>query len=98
MVIPALVGLAIVHGFAFGLPLYTTDSPGHGPELAYLSDKNGVMTRHDVSQYAEAIASLLSFPHRLNLMKQAAMAQGDELCLAHSVRRFVKALVECSRL
>lgn len=98
MVLPSLVGLAIVHGFAFGVPLHTTDSPSHGPELAYLSDKNGVMTRHDVSQYAEAIASLLSFPHRLEAMKQAAMAQGDELRLDHSARRFVKALVECSRL
>src|SRR5467141_820535 len=89
MVLPSLVGLAIVHGFAFGLPLHTTDSPGHGPELAYLSDKNGVMTRHDVYQYAKAIASILSFPHRLETMKQAAMAQGDDLQLPYSVRRFV---------
>lgn len=89
MVLPSLVGLAIVHGFAFGLPLQTTDSPGHGPELDYLSDKNGVMTRHDIFQYAEAIASLLSFPDRLEAMKHAAMAQGDELGLAHSARRFV---------
>jgi L-malate glycosyltransferase len=89
MVLPSLVGLAIVHGFAFGLPLHTTDSPGHGPELAYLSDKNGVMTRHDVYQYAKAIASILSFPHRLETMKRAAMAQGDDLQLPYSVRRFV---------
>jgi glycosyltransferase involved in cell wall biosynthesis len=92
MVLPSLVGLAIVHGFAFGLPLHTTDSPGHGPELDYLSSKNGVMSRHDVSQYAEAIASLLLSPHKLEAMKQAAMAQGDELHLSHSARRFVSGI------
>jgi glycosyltransferase involved in cell wall biosynthesis len=97
MVLPSLVGLAIVHGFAFGLPLQTTDSPGHGPEIDYLSDKNGVMTRHDVSQYAEAIASLLSFPHKLEAMKHAAMAQGDELQLPHSVRRFVDGVTAFSK-
>ena len=89
MLLPVLVGLAIVHGFAFGLPLITTDSPGHGPEFAYLSGNNGVVTKLDVSQYAEAIASLLSFPHRLEAMKCAAMAQGNELRLDHSARRFV---------
>ncbi|MEK6639965.1 MAG: glycosyltransferase [Nitrospirota bacterium] len=97
MVLPSLVGLAIVHGFAFGLPLQTTDSPGHGPELDYLSDKNGVMTRHDIFQYAEAIASLLSFPDRLEAMKHAAMAQGDELQLPHSVRRFMGGITAFSR-
>lgn len=92
MVLPSLVGLAIVHGFAFGLPLHTTDSPGHGPELDYLSSKNGVMSRHDVFQYAEAIASHLFSPHKLEAMKQAAMAQGDELHLSLSARRFVSGI------
>ena len=89
MVLPSLVGLAIVHGFSFGLPLVTTDSPGHGPELDYLSGNNGVMTRFDIPQYVEAIGALLSSPQRIEAMKQAAMAQGDELGLAHSARRFV---------
>ncbi|HKQ33726.1 MAG TPA: glycosyltransferase [Nitrospiraceae bacterium] len=92
MVLPSLVGLAIVHGFAFGLPLHTTDSPGHGPELDYLSGKNGIMTKHDVVQYAETIASLFFSPHKLDAMKQAAMAQGDELQLPHSARRFVSGI------
>ena len=58
MVIPGLVGLAIVHGFAYGLPLITTKHGFHSPEIEYLSDKNGVITRHDISHYAEAMASL----------------------------------------
>ncbi len=95
--IPGLVGLAIVHGFAFGLALHTTNSPGHGPELDYLSGKNGVISRHDISHYAEAIASLLFSPQRLEAMKQAAMAQGDELQLHHSVHRFVDGITTFSQ-
>ena len=65
MVIPGLVGLAIVHGFAYGLPLITTQHDFHSPEIEYLSADNGVISKHHVSQYAEVIASLLSFPHNL---------------------------------
>ncbi|MBA2486883.1 MAG: glycosyltransferase [Nitrospira sp.] len=37
LVIPGLVGLAIVHGFAFTLPLITTQRDFHSPEIEYLS-------------------------------------------------------------
>lgn len=96
MVIPSLVGLVIVHGFAFGLPLLTTDSPGHGPELEYLNENNGVMTGRDPSRYAEAIRTLLSSPLRLEAMKRSALAQGDTLKLEHAVRRFVNGITQLS--
>lgn len=89
LVIPGVVGLAIVHGFAFGLPLVTTDTPGHGPELDYLSETNGVMTEPDILQYAESIKALLTAPVKLESMKQSARAQGDALYLPLSVKRFV---------
>jgi glycosyltransferase involved in cell wall biosynthesis len=97
IVIPSLVGLVIVHGFAFGLPLLTTDSPGHGPELEYLNENNGVMTGHDPSRYAEAIRMLLSSPPRLEAMKRSALAQGDALKLEYSVRRFVNGITQLSK-
>jgi len=97
MVIPGLVGLAIVHGFAYGLPLVTTQHDFHSPEIEYLSADNGVISKHHVSQYAEVIASLLSLPHKLEAMKLAAMAQGDELKLHYSVRRFVDGITALSQ-
>ncbi len=97
LVIPGLVGLALVHGFAFGLPLITTDFPGHSPELEYLSENNGAMTRIDISQYAEAIGALLSSPQRLEAMKHSAMAQGDDLYLPCSVRRFADGITGLSQ-
>ncbi len=97
MVIPSLVGLVIVHGFALGLPLLTTDSPGHGPELEYLTENNGVMTGRDPSHYAEAIRMLLSSPSRIEAMRCSALAQGDTLKLEYSVRRFVNGITQLSK-
>jgi len=90
MVIPNLVGLVIVHGFAFGLPLLTTDSPGHGPELDYLSESNGVMTKMDVHEYVKAIEILLASPQKLQVTRRSAKAKGDDLQLGRSVRRFIE--------
>jgi glycosyltransferase involved in cell wall biosynthesis len=97
MVIPGVVGLAIVHGFALGLPLITTDSPGHGPELDYLSEANGAMTKMDIHEYAKVLGMILSSPHRLAAMKRSAMARGDDLRLQDSVRRFVHGVARFSR-
>ena len=67
MVIPGLVGLAIVHGFAFGLPIITTTTPGHGPEIEYLDGDAGVVTIPNISNIASAIASILSSETGLHL-------------------------------
>ncbi len=97
MVIPGLVGLAIVHGFAYGLPLITTKHDFHSPEIEYLSDENGVITSHDIFHYAEAMASIFSSPQQLETMKQAATTQADELQLPHSVHRFVDGITMFSQ-
>ena len=97
MVIPGLVGLAIVHGFAFGLPLITTDFPGHSPELEYLTEKNGIMTAMETREYAKTLDMLFASPERLEAMKHSAMAKGDELKLQDSVRRFVNGITTFSK-
>jgi glycosyltransferase involved in cell wall biosynthesis len=94
LTIPGLVGLAIVHGFAFGLPLATTAHGYHSPEIEYLSDeRNGVMTPHDEVQYADRIGAILNAPARLAAMRRAATARGDEFRLADSVRRFLQGIL-----
>jgi glycosyltransferase involved in cell wall biosynthesis len=92
MVIPALVGLAIVHGFAFGLPLITTDVPGHGPEIEYLSVNNGIMTRHDEEEFLRAIASIFTNQHCYAEMRDAASQTSEHLLLHLSAQRFAKAI------
>jgi len=92
LVIPGLVGLAIVHGFAYGLPLVTTDYPAHSPEIEYLTTETGVMTKQDVDEYAAAIEALLKSPNRLKAMRAAAMQAGDGLRMSVSVERFLDAI------
>lgn len=96
LVVPGLVGLAIVHGFAFGLPLATTDLDFHSPEIEYLSAENGIMTNHDVTEYADAIGIVLGSAKRLQNMQEAARLTGDQLRLAESVKRFLDAVVTFS--
>lgn len=96
LVIPGLVGLAIVHGFAHGLPLVTTDYPAHSPEIEYLTPETGVMTTQEVDAYAAAIEALLKSPDRLKAMRDGAMRQGDRLRLGASVGRFLAAVTAFS--
>lgn len=90
LVIPGLVGLAIIHGFTFGLPLVTTRHHLHSPEIEYLSDENGVMTEHEEAVYAEELGKLLSSPVRLESMRKKAWSRADQLLLPQSVERFIK--------
>ena len=56
MVIPGVVGLALVDAFVHECPLITSDIPGHGPEIEYLVDHvNGLKVSSDVSSLAGAI-------------------------------------------
>ncbi len=65
LLMPGLVGLAIVDSFATGCPLVSVDLPFHSPEIEYLQDGvNGVLLRAGTtaSQYGEQVARLLDDP------------------------------------
>lgn len=65
MLIPGLVGLAVVDSFVFETPLVAIDGPGHAPEIEYLEhDRNGLLLPEGCTptQYAEAIAGMLLDP------------------------------------
>jgi len=89
MVIPGLVGLAIVHGFAFGLPLITTQHNFHSPEIEYLSGTTGAITKHDINSYAEEIAEFINSPEKLYAMKHSSKLRGSDLFLTNSVKRYL---------
>jgi len=96
LVLPCLVGLAIVHGFAHGVPLVTTDHRFHGPEIEYLSKDNGLMTAYDVHAYADGIQKILSDTASLEAMQREATLAGDRLALEKSVQHFTTAILKLS--
>ncbi|MEM1094548.1 MAG: glycosyltransferase [Bacteroidota bacterium] len=65
LVIPGYLGLAINHGFAFGLPVVSQASPGpmryHSPEIEYVvPGQNGELTPHgDVAAMTDGIRAVL---------------------------------------
>src|SRR5712691_1936603 len=63
LLMPGLVGLAVLDSFGLDAPLVTTAVDGHGPEIAYLEDGvNGLIVDsfHDAGAYAHAIVELLT--------------------------------------
>jgi glycosyltransferase involved in cell wall biosynthesis len=97
MVIPGLVGLAIVHGFAYGLPLITTEHDFHSPEIEYLSVRNGAIVTCDEALYASYIYEVLSSESRLNLMRDHARRDCEFLTLSISIQRFVNGMHSLSQ-
>lgn len=87
MMMPGLVGLAIVDCFVAGIPLFTTRIPIHSPEIVYLENgQNGIITPFDVEQYADEVAKYL-----LDNDRMAALVKG---CTKSASRYTLDAMVE----
>jgi len=86
LVLPGRVGLAILDGFAAGLPLLTTDVPYHGPELECLENmRNGMLSQHTPQAYASTMISFFS-----NRTLRAKLSKGaKDTALHYSVDAMV---------
>lgn len=94
---PGLVGLNIVDGFALGLPTATTNIDYHSPEIEYLvDDYNGIYTPGDATpvEYARAVADLLQDPERLARLQNGAELSGRELTIEDMAERFADGIVQ----
>lgn len=77
-VIPGAVGLSLVHGYTYGLPIVTCQSekngPFHGPEVEYLKDGyNGFFCDSTPESIAACIERLILDPELLARMKENAL-------------------------
>lgn len=94
--LPAYAGLAVNDAFAAGLPIATTDHPGHGPERGYLTPTvDSIVSDFDVDGYAQAIAELLADPASLAAMKAAARRAADRVPMQRMVAAFTEGIVRC---
>lgn len=95
LLLPGLVGLAIVDAFAGGLPTITTAIPSHGPEIEYLRhEENGVMLTRDATaaEYASEVVELLTNRRRYAKLAAGAGASGSQYTGAVMVRRFAEGI------
>lgn len=91
-VMPGMVGLNIVDGFALGLPTITTDIDYHSPEIDYLiPGENGMIVpaKDSPERYAQSVAHLLGDPEQLARLRNGARRTGKELTIDNMVARFV---------
>ena len=96
LLMPGLVGLAIVDSFVARTPLFTTDLPSHSPEISYLENGiNGVMTPFSVSHYADAVVEFLESEDMKKRLQEGCQRSAEVYTLEHFVERFVSGIVRC---
>lgn len=96
LMMPGLVGLAIVDSFAARVPLFTTDIPIHSPEIAYLENGvNGVITEPAVEAYAGAVAEYLSSDSRLAILRHGCAESAMRYTLENMIENFATGVVQC---
>jgi L-malate glycosyltransferase len=96
VLIPGVVGLAILDAFAAGLPLVTRESQLHGPEMEYLQQGiNGLLTPAALSDYVAAVSDILLSPGRLAEMKCAAQRSSRQYSIDDMATRFCEGVELC---
>lgn len=97
MLMPGLVGLALLDSFALQLPMVTTDLPYHSPEIAYLENgENGILLPGNCrpEEYGTEIAALLMDERRLAALKAGCREAADEYTIEKMAARFAAGVVQ----
>lgn len=93
--IPGAVGLAILDSFVFGLPLITTDSRDHGPEIAYLrSQQNGFVTNNTINEYADTVIYILNSRQSLETMRQNCISDSKRYTIESMAENFGRGIIK----
>ena len=91
VLMPGLVGLAIIDCFVARVPIITTNVTYHSPEIEYLhSGRNGVMVdpADDVSAYAAAVSHLLTDAEALEILRRGCVESAEMYSMRQMVERF----------
>lgn len=96
LLMPGLVGLAIVDSFVAGTPLFTTDLRSHSPEISYLEHGiNGVMTPCHVHLYADAVVRFFESEEQQQRLQVGCRRSADLCTLDHMVSSFSMGIRSC---
>jgi glycosyltransferase involved in cell wall biosynthesis len=100
LLMPGLVGLAIVDSFATGCPLVTVELPFHSPEVEYLQDGvNGVQlpAGTTAAEYGEHVARLLGDPAALEQLREGCAVAAATYTVSAMVDRYAAGLLAALR-
>lgn len=97
MLMPGLVGLAVVDAGAAALPTVTTAFPFHSPEIAYVEHSvNGLIVQDwkNPQAYADAVIALLSDSGKLAEMRGEAKRMAETLTIEAMADRFAAGVLQ----
>jgi glycosyltransferase involved in cell wall biosynthesis len=100
LLMPGLVGLAIVDSFVLECPMVTVDLAFHSPEVEYLEDGvNGVClpSQTGPEQYAAQVAALLDDPVRLLRLRAGCRESAAKYTLEAMADNVASGLLEALR-
>jgi glycosyltransferase involved in cell wall biosynthesis len=95
--IPMRVGLSIVDTYPLGVPLISTDHPGHGPEIDYLQHgTNGwlVQGRPGPAAYGQAVVELLKSPELLRQLREGCLVSARIYTMEAMVSNFARGILQ----
>jgi glycosyltransferase involved in cell wall biosynthesis len=91
-------GLAIVDGFAAGLPIIATELDTHPPEVGYLRNgENSLISAHNPADFADAISKVLTDADLMQKLRQGAIAGGSKYTMEAMVENFSDGIKQCLR-
>lgn len=97
LLMPGLVGLAIVEAFAAATPMVTIAQPLHSPEIAYLENgRNGVIlpSGTDTTEYAGAVGDILDSSVCLESLREGCHLSAKRYSLANMVEKFSEGVLQ----
>lgn len=91
LLMPGGVGLVVLDSFALGVPMITTDTHLHGPEIDYLCNNvNGLLVPcgSDSERYAKEVSKLMLDPTALAKLREGAINSASEYSIERMVDNF----------
>jgi len=96
LLMPGLVGLAVVDSFSVEVPLFTTDIPFHSPEIAYLENgTNGIMTDNSMESYAAAVVDFFRSADRQRHLRDGCRSSAKRYSLENMIANFTDGIKRC---
>lgn len=95
MLNPGLVGLHVLDSFCAGLPMVSTKTALHSPEIVYLQHGiNGFLTKDDPHDYADTVIQLLSDNNKHKLASEAAKSAASLYTLDNMVTNYADGILK----
>lgn len=91
---PGLVGLGVLDSIALGVPMITTEYPGHSPEIAYLRNgENGIMLKGGQEEWLPQLKQVLGDSKLRQTLVKGCENDATKFTIEKMVHNFAKGIL-----